>query len=134
MRLSISAALLVLSGTAVSAQSVIESYFAEISQRDMFNSSGVRLTDLGAILQQDRANYHRFGLRDSGDQGDPFFSNLDLRAQIPQLYDRGNTDPLIARIIAEGNSLSVLVLICGGRAQPEYIVVDFADGDGHRDC
>lgn len=134
MRTALTTFLFVVTATVAPAQSVIESYFAEISQRDMFNSSGVRLTDLGAILQQDRANYHRFGQRDPGDQGDPFFSNRDLRAQIPQLYARGNTDPLIPRIIAEGNSLAVLVLICGGRAQPEYIVVDFADGDGHRDC
>jgi hypothetical protein len=95
---------------------------------------GGRLSDLGSILQQDRANYHRFGRRDAGDEGDPFFSNADLRSRIPQLVARGNTDPLISRIILEGNPLSVLVLLCGGRAQPEYIVVDFADGDGNRGC
>jgi hypothetical protein len=134
MRALVAAALAALVTTSASAQTVIEAYYAELSQRDMFNSSGVRLTDLGAILQQDRANVHRFGKRDPGDELDPFFANRELRARIPGLYARGDTDPLIARIVTGGSPLAVLVLLCGGRAQPEYLVVDFADGDGNRGC
>ncbi|SMY08192.1 hypothetical protein [Flavimaricola marinus] len=132
--LALAAAIAIAVPATSQAQSVIEAYYAEISQRDMFNSSGTRLTDLGAILQQDRANVHRFGKRDPSDEIDPFFGDRSLRAQIPQLYARGDTDPLIARIITGGSPLQVLVLLCGGRAQPEYLVVDFADGDGNRGC
>lgn len=134
MRSLLAAAALSLAATSTPAQTIIEAYYAELSQRDMFNSSGTRLTDLGAILQQDRANVHRFGKRDPGDELDPFFGNRDLRARIPALYARGDTDPLIARIVTGGSPLAVLVLLCGGRAQPDYLVVDFADGDGNRGC
>lgn len=131
--LMVAVALVAGTGSA-SAQSIVDAYYAELSTQDMFNSSGVRLGSLGAILQQDRANVHRFGRRDAGDEIDPYFGNPDLRAQIPGLYTLGDTDPLIERIVLGGSPLNVLVLLCGPRSVPQYIVVDFADGDGNRGC
>lgn len=46
------------------------------------NSSGAPLKNFCAIVQQDRANYHRFGIRNDGDQGDPIFANKAARARI----------------------------------------------------
>jgi hypothetical protein len=39
-------------------------YFSQISERDTYNSKGVKLSGYRQILQQDRANVNRFGLRD----------------------------------------------------------------------
>ena len=56
-------------------QQLLESYVALLSERDHFNSSGQRLTTAAAIIRQDRANFHRFGLRDPGDEDDTFFAD-----------------------------------------------------------
>ena len=59
-------------------------YNTTISQRDLFASDGLRLTGVGAILQQDRANYHRVRLRDRGDGYDNLFLSAESRALIPR--------------------------------------------------
>lgn len=116
------------------AQDIVDAYFAMIGPNDRFNSSGVALGSLGAVLQQDRANLHRFGRGDPADEFDPYFGNPDLRARIPALYEAGPRDPLIEQIVRDGPGLSILVLLCGRGGVVNYLVVDFADGDGHRGC
>lgn len=59
-------------------------YNTTISQRDLFASDGLRLTSVGAILQQDRANYHRFNRRDRGDGHDSMFLSAESRGLIPR--------------------------------------------------
>jgi hypothetical protein len=118
----------------VAAQHQLGAYYAEIGREDMFNSSGVRLGDLGAILQQDRANYHRFGIRHFGDDPDPFFADRAARSQIPALYAKGPGEDLIERIVLQGNTLGILVVVCGRGARPDYLVINFADGDSYRGC
>lgn len=129
-------AVLALAGLAgpVAAQQQLGAYYAQIGREDMFNSSGVRLGDLGAILQQDRANYHRFGIRHAGDDSDPFFADRAARSQIPQLYARGPREALIERIVMQGNTLGILVVVCGRGGRPDYLVINFADGDGYKGC
>jgi len=68
------------------AQTMIAEYYTLIGPADFSNSSGVRLGDFGAILQQDRANFHRFGRRDDLDEWDPIFGDPAQRARIPQLW------------------------------------------------
>jgi hypothetical protein len=68
------------------AQALIGEYYALIGPADFYNSSGARLGDFGAILQQDRANYHRFGRRDDLDGWDPIFGDPAQRARIPQIW------------------------------------------------
>ena len=109
-------------------------YYAEIGNEDRFNSSGAPLRNLGAILQQDRANFHRFGIRHGGDDSDPFFGNPQIRAAIPKLYARGRRDELIEKIILEGNPLGIVVFVCGIGGAISHLSVDFADGDGYRGC
>ena len=57
-------------------------YIADIGPQDHFNSSGALLTTFAALLAQDRANYHRFGIRHPNDGSDPIFGSRAMRAQI----------------------------------------------------
>jgi hypothetical protein len=78
----------------------IESYTARLSARDHFNSNGERLQSAAAIIRQDRANFYVYGLRDSEDQPDSYFSNKGNRARLEQLLDNGRTTPdAIYRVI-----------------------------------
>jgi len=84
------------------AQALIESYVAHLSARDHFNSDGVRLTSAAAIIRQDRANYHRFGLRDPADEWDSFFSSAANRARLEQMLDNAASTPGFRSIIVNG--------------------------------
>ena len=57
------------------AQQLIGSYVALLSEADHFNSKGQRLTSAAAIIRQDRANFHRYGIKDPQDEGDTFFAD-----------------------------------------------------------
>jgi hypothetical protein len=87
----------------VSAQGALrDAYCTQISENDKFASDGFPLTDAGSILRQDRANYHRFGQRDPGDQRDSTFRSSGARERIPAMLDRGNTDRRVLRRIVRG--------------------------------
>ena len=63
----------------------VGSYVARISDRDHYSSRGNHLNKTSDILQQDRANYHRFGIRDSEDEWDSYFSSRRHRSQMGYL-------------------------------------------------
>lgn len=67
---------------ATAAPAAAESYCARLGPNDHFNSSGGRLKTVGAIIQQDRANYHEYGVRDRGDQGDTIFHEKISRSAL----------------------------------------------------
>ena len=73
------------------AEELVEQYVAVLSERDHFNSKGSRLTDAAAIIRQDRANYHKFGLRDRGDSGDSFFASAASRDLLERMLNRGTS-------------------------------------------
>ena len=81
------------------AQTLIESYTALLSERDHFNSIGERLTTAAAIIRQDRANFHRFALRDRADEGDHYFADADNRATLERMLERGRAQPGVLRRI-----------------------------------
>ncbi|MAM60771.1 hypothetical protein [Maritimibacter sp. UBA3975] len=54
-------------------------YTADWSDFDHFNSKGVRLQSAAAVLQQDRANVHKFGKSTAFDSRDGYFVNLQRR-------------------------------------------------------
>lgn len=116
------------------ANQIMEAYYTEIGPEDRRNSRGARLADPGAVLQQDRANFHRFGIRHAGDEGDVFFANRSLRAQIPGLYRAGRRDANIERLLTAGGNFGIVVFVCGPAGVPTHINVDYADGDGHIGC
>ena len=98
----------------------IESYTARLSPRDHYNSNGVRLTSAAAIIRQDRANFYVYGMRDSEDEPDSFFSNKGNRARLEEMLENGratrdalyrvvNGTPLI-RVDIYANGINVTVL------------------------
>lgn len=64
----------------------LANYTAFIGVRDLFNSNGVRLASVGAVLQQDRANFHKSGLADGSggfsDSQDGYFTSLARRTAL----------------------------------------------------
>lgn len=64
------------------AESLLVEYFTLLGPADAYNSRGLPLDDLCAILQQDRANWHRFQRREEYDEGDLFFDTAERRSQI----------------------------------------------------
>ena len=96
----VAAAMLV--GTPASAQAIVDEYCTRISENDKSASDGFPLTDAGSILRQDRANYHKFGVRDAGDEGDGTFGSAAARARIPSMLDNGDTDGAVLRRIVSG--------------------------------
>ncbi|MCW1950607.1 MAG: hypothetical protein KIH44_004475 [Octadecabacter sp.] len=67
---------------AAQAENQITGFMTHLGPSDAVSSRGVQLNDLCAIVQQDRANYHRFGLREELDSSDPVFASTDRRAMI----------------------------------------------------
>jgi hypothetical protein len=108
---------------AAQAQNLIAAYFAHLSPVDFQNSRGVRLSDFGAILQQDRANFHRFGRADPLDEWDPVFADPGHRAQIPRIWRSGPGSEYIPDWVASGNTRYVYVEIYGFGGVPSFIVV-----------
>jgi hypothetical protein len=81
---------------------LVESYVAVLSEQDHLNSSGERLTSAAAIIRQDRANFHKLGKRDPGDEGDRFFASANNREILEQLLNRGTSRPAVLRAIVNG--------------------------------
>jgi hypothetical protein len=102
------------------AQQVVESYVAYIGREDLFNSQGVRLTEPWQILRQDRANYHRFGIAQRGDQWDSFFAGTENRAIMERMVMNGYIDPVAARNIVNGGA-TILVEIFGRGSRGDYV-------------
>ncbi len=94
------------------ADDLIGAYVAFIGKRDLTNSKGARLREPWQILRQDRANYHRFGISQPGDEWDPFFGSIDNRAIMEQMVMNGQIDPRAARDLVDGGAL-VFVRIFG---------------------
>ena len=58
-------------------------FSAKLSAKDHYNSAGEKLTSVAAIIQQDRANFHKFNQRDPEDQSDGgMFSSAKARAEL----------------------------------------------------
>jgi hypothetical protein len=105
------------------AQQEIGSYVAEIGNADLYNSEGQRLSAPWQVLRQDRANFHRFGISQPGDQWDPFFADANNRAAMEQMVMNGYMDPAAARDIMAGGA-TVVVTIYGAGGVGNYVNVD----------
>lgn len=87
----------------VGGTSVIGVYQAFLGTGDHYNSSGQRLTQPWQIIRQDRANYHRFGRGDKGDDWDSFFDSASNRARMESMLRKGHISPAAARAIVDRN-------------------------------
>lgn len=109
-------------------------YVAEIGPEDMRNSSGQRITSLGGVLQQDRANFHRFSIRHRYDQPDPLFANRAMRTNIPNLVRAGGDfRGSLSQMAKRGQSFVVNVFVCGYGQTPSVIYLAGA-GEDHSGC
>ncbi|MDO9525674.1 MAG: hypothetical protein Q7J57_09080 [Gemmobacter sp.] len=106
------AALLLLAPVPVQAQDLIGAYVAYIGRDDLFSSKGVRLTEPWQVLRQDRANFHRFGISQPGDEWDPFFGDANNRAAMERMIRNGGIEPAARRLILNGGA-TVFVRIFG---------------------
>lgn len=110
--LSAVTALALLAPLAAHADEVVGEYAAYIGEDDLYNSKGERLTEPWQVLRQDRANYHKFKIRQPGDEGDPFFSDVDNRAAMETMVMNGSIERAAARDILRGDAM-VYVTIWG---------------------
>ena len=119
------AAALTMASPATAAE-LIGSYNAFLSSADHFNSSGERLTTAAAIIRQDRANFHKFGIRDDRDENDSYFANVNNRAVLEQMLNDGNSDPgVLARVV--NSNVAIHVDIYRSNRHGDYVVVTLLD-------
>ena len=104
---------------------LIEEYIAEIGPRDLLNSNGARLSEPWQGLRQDRANYHRFRVRDPLDEGDSFFHDANNRAAFESILRSGSISRQAARDVMRGGAV-VLVEIYGRGGVGRSVVVTVA--------
>lgn len=105
------------------ADSLIGQYTAYIGRDDLYNSSGARLSEPWQVLRQDRANYHRFGVSQPGDEWDPFFADIDNRAAMERMVMNGYINPSAARNLVNGGAM-VVVRIYGDGGRGNRVEVD----------
>lgn len=97
---------------AAQADELIGAYVAYIGKQDLHNSKGARLREPWQVLRQDRANFHRFGISQSGDEWDPFFGSIDNRAAMEQMVMHGSINARAAKNLVDGGA-TVFVRIYG---------------------
>lgn len=110
------------------AQEVIDNYVAVIGAQDRFNSSGTALSQPEQILAQDRANFHRFGIRQPGDTEDRSFRSTEERTRFGMLLSNGTIDPAAAQAILGGQNVPVLVEVLGSGGRATGLRVSLAGG------
>ncbi|MBO9420105.1 hypothetical protein J7481_11410 [Labrenzia sp. R4_2] len=107
--------------TAVAQEQLLARYIANIGPEDHYNSSGKRLTSFAALIAQDRANFHRFGIRHQHDGFDPIFTHRSMRAQISpavlkvESYYREYINHVVSSNGADGTYIIVYVYGYGNR-------------------
>lgn len=97
------------------AQQVVGSYAAWIGTDDLYNSNGQRLSEPWQVIRQDRANYHRFRIRQSGDEWDPFFGDANNRAALENLVRNGHIERSAATAILRGNTMIHVTVYGSGK-------------------
>lgn len=123
------AAALVASATTAAAQDFLGEYFTSIGPEDFYNSSGQFLADRCAILQQDRANFHRFGVRHQGDQPDPFFGDRAARGVLGQNCYLGNpAEGYVADRLRSGQQKYLWIKVYGYGGRVAFVT--FQEGAG----
>ena len=111
-----------LAGSARAADA-LETYTAVLSERDHFNSQGERLTSPAAIIRQDRANFHKFGKVDPGDEFDGYFANVKNREALENLIERGGMSSAVRRMIVNGTPGVVGRVFRGGSSDVVTVTI-----------
>jgi hypothetical protein len=87
------------------ADELVGEYSAYISDDDLTNSNGERLLEPWQIIRQDRANYYKFGIRQDGDEPDPFFSSASNRAKAERMIRNGSMTREARRLLLQGDCM-----------------------------
>jgi len=124
----IAAAMTIASTLPAAADDYLGGYYTTIGPQDFYNSSGAKLGDFCAIIQQDRANFHRFGKRDQGDGSDQFFADRGNRALISQRCQWDREWTYIHDQIMAGNITQIRVGVYGSGGQISYVFVGTTAG------
>ncbi|SMX45432.1 hypothetical protein [Octadecabacter ascidiaceicola] len=103
-------------------EELVGQYVAYIGNEDLYNSNGARLSEPWQVLRQDRANYHRFGVSQPGDEWDSFFGSIDNRAIMERMVMNGRIEPSAARSLVNGGAM-VVVRIYGTGSTGRYVNV-----------
>ncbi|MEI9885365.1 MAG: hypothetical protein WDN08_02505 [Rhizomicrobium sp.] len=114
--------------TPAAAADLIGSYNAFLGRADHYNSNGERLASAAAIIRQDRANFHKFGVRDAADESDDYFASVDNRAVLERMLNDGHSDAGVLGRIVDANVL-IHVDIYRSRRHGDYVVVTLGDED-----
>jgi len=93
-------------GPALAGDDRLDHYCARLGRDDHFNSNGQRLDNPAAIIRQDRANYHAFGVRDGEDEDDVFFRSKANRALLESMLRNGRASKAVRNEIV--NSTPVI--------------------------
>ena len=107
----------------VLAQVLVGSYAAYIGEDVLYNSEGTRLSEPWQVLRQDRANFHRFGISQDGDEWDPFFEDAGNREAMETMIRRGYIDPDAEKMILSGGAM-VYVNVYGAGGVGDYVEVE----------
>ncbi len=75
--------------SAARADELLDEYNAYIGQDDLYNSNNERLSQPWQIIRQDRANFHKFGISQPGDESDGFFDSVSNRARAERMIRDG---------------------------------------------
>ncbi len=110
------------------AQQLIAEYYALLVGEDLRNSRGVPLGSFCGVIQQDRANFHRFGIRHDGDDWDPVFADRAARARISTTCQLAAGSEYLPSALAQYGSKYVFVRVYGSGGLPTLVLV--AEGAG----
>ncbi|MEM6712874.1 MAG: hypothetical protein AAF590_11415 [Pseudomonadota bacterium] len=100
---------------------LIGEYTARISSNDRVNSQGDSLTTVAAILRQDRANFHRFGMAEAEDGDDPVFASQEERGRFERLIAKGQVSAETRRAILNASPLVRVQIF------PNHVTVSLID-------
>ena len=118
------AAVFMISTGAAHADELLESYSAYIGQDDLYNSNNERLTQPWQVIRQDRANVHRFGVRQPGDDVDSFFASARNRELAERMISNGAIEGSAARALLAGDVRIHVEIWRGGNGDYLNISVD----------
>ncbi|ADV46210.1 hypothetical protein [Nitratifractor salsuginis] len=100
---------------------VQEVYYARLSGWDHYNSRGVRLDSVAAILRQDRANFHKYYRRDPEDTGDSYFANKYNRSILERIVRRSYIPPQVRNAILYGTPYVKVTLYTDGHIRVDLL-------------
>lgn len=97
------------------AQDQIGTFTVFIGKSDLTNAKGAALDAPWKVLRRDRANYHRYGVSQPGDEWDPYFGSSQSRKTLQGLVASGNIGPKAAKRLKSGGIILIRVFGQGGK-------------------